>query len=298
MNTNQLLYFVATVRLGSYAAAAKSVFISPPGVSRAVGELEKELGIKLVERSGKVVQPTRFGGILYGKAIEILQEAEDLKSLAKDLSRKETGDESLSLAISITPYRGTVIRQGAIDYVIEACPEIELSLLRSSSSSCLAALDEGVVQAAILLGRAEKEWATSYRLFSFCPEIAISKTHPLAIKEELELKELMDYPIAQPIDLRYCYPTIASTLEKTGKPVTFDEVFPSKQNLLRFLDQKHGIIFVARDAFLESSFSNAVFFRPKDLNLSIPVCFAHRSDNQSRTISIVKNRFISASRLA
>lgn len=296
MNINHLYYFVMTVKLGSYAAAAKSVFISPPGVSRAVGELEKELGIKLVERTGKVVKPTSYGKALCDKAIEVLNEAEDFRMLARGFASGEDCKKTLSLAISALPYRGTVIRPGTIDWVDKACPDIELSVFSSSSSSCLAALEEGVVEAAIILGRAKKDDIVSFRLFSFCPEIAASKSHPLVMKEEIALGDLLDYPIARPSDLRYCYLAITSVLEKTGRKIVYNEVFPSKDCLARFMEQDNGLIFVAQDASLDPLFANSAFLKPKSLGISIPVCFAHKTESYSNTLAIVKSRFVSASR--
>lgn len=59
---------------------------SPLCVSRAVGELEKKLGVKLAKSIGKVVKPTPCGKVLCHMAIEALDEAEDLGSPAKALA--------------------------------------------------------------------------------------------------------------------------------------------------------------------------------------------------------------------
>lgn len=58
MNINQLRYFQAIIKNGSYIAASHYLHVSEPTISNAVKKLEKELGTKLFNRVGKKVSPT------------------------------------------------------------------------------------------------------------------------------------------------------------------------------------------------------------------------------------------------
>lgn len=296
MNIYQLQYFVETVRCGSYARAAKNVFLSPSGILRAVGDLEKELGIKLVERSGRGVRPTSQGRILYEKALEVIDEVDDFRSLAKAVAAKPNIAHPISISICATPYRGIVLSQHVLDAVYKLCPKPSSSIYRGTSSTCLAALEEGVVQAAIILGRVEKGWASCSRLFSFCPQVAVSKSHPLALKKDVALSDLLDYPIARPYDLRYSFKVITEALEKAGRGLLYEEVFPSEESHIDFMQRDKGVVFVAYDASLESIYPDAAFLQPRDFGVMIPVCFVYDRENGGEEISSVKNRLVIASR--
>lgn len=50
MDIRQLKYLSAVVNYGDYQLAARSLFISPQGLSKAIRQLENELGLALMER--------------------------------------------------------------------------------------------------------------------------------------------------------------------------------------------------------------------------------------------------------
>lgn len=296
MDVNQFRYFTMTVRLGSYAATAKNVFMTPPGVSKAIGELEKELGVKLLERAGKTVRPTAYGEALYEKAITILSEVEDMRSMVESMTSCQKCEGPFGMAVSILPYRGAIVRQSVIDALAEAYPKLKLSTFRSSSSVCLAALEEAIVQAAIVMGRVEREWATSVKLFSIKPEIAISQEHPLASLEKVSVEDVLAYPIARPNDLRYCYTAITKALKKSGCNPRYREVFPSDRSHADFMQKENGVVFVARDAYLDPIYAKSVFLKLENFDVSIPVHFVYRSEDTSHLVTLVKNHFLSAFR--
>lgn len=78
MELRQLEAFVKVVELQSFSKAAKNLFLTQPTVSAHIVSLEKELNVKLVERTTKNVQTTSAGERLYEYAKEILEIKEDL----------------------------------------------------------------------------------------------------------------------------------------------------------------------------------------------------------------------------
>ena len=114
MFINQLENFVMTVKLGSYAAAAKRVFLSAPGVSRSVRELEKKLGVKLVERVGKVVKPTKNGMELYPKIVSALNEIDDLKAMASCMALNKKEDSTYILGMTKLFYQGVLLLENSL----------------------------------------------------------------------------------------------------------------------------------------------------------------------------------------
>src|SRR5271163_1175467 len=61
LNLDQLEAFAAVVELGSFSAAAARLNLTQPAVSFQIRQLEQRLGLRLVERVGRRVQPTAAG---------------------------------------------------------------------------------------------------------------------------------------------------------------------------------------------------------------------------------------------
>src|SRR4051794_41394871 len=78
METRQLAAFVAVVDRKSFSRAAEQLGLSQPAVSLQVAGLEKRVGIRLLDRSGRSVEPTEAGAILYPRAQRLLQLGEQL----------------------------------------------------------------------------------------------------------------------------------------------------------------------------------------------------------------------------
>jgi DNA-binding transcriptional LysR family regulator len=96
MDTRQLAAFVAVVEKKSFSQAAERLGVTQPAVSLQIRSLEERLGCQLLDRSGRRVEPTEAGRVLYRKAQKILQ-LED--QLYEELSQEETGELRGTLAI-------------------------------------------------------------------------------------------------------------------------------------------------------------------------------------------------------
>lgn len=88
---HDLQCFDAVARTGGFQAAAQALHRSHPAVFAAVGKLEKQLGVALLDRSGYRVQLTEAGKSFHGKAQSLLRETEDLRAHAAQLA---TGEET------------------------------------------------------------------------------------------------------------------------------------------------------------------------------------------------------------
>src|SRR5262245_53706118 len=71
LNLDQLQAFAEVIRLGSFSAAAHRLSLTQPAVSLQVGQLEKRLGVKLLERLGRRISPTAAGHRLLDHAARI-----------------------------------------------------------------------------------------------------------------------------------------------------------------------------------------------------------------------------------
>src|SRR5439155_17303974 len=78
MDTRQLAAFCAVVERKSFSHAAEQLGVTQPAVSLQIQALEKRLGVQLVDRSGRRVEPTEAGRRLYRNAQRILAAEEQL----------------------------------------------------------------------------------------------------------------------------------------------------------------------------------------------------------------------------
>jgi DNA-binding transcriptional LysR family regulator len=96
MDTRQLAAFVAVVEKKSFSQAAARLGVTQPAISLQIRSLEERLGQTLLDRSGRRVEPTEAGLLLYRKAQRILKLEEQLD---EELAREETGELHGTLAI-------------------------------------------------------------------------------------------------------------------------------------------------------------------------------------------------------
>src|SRR3954452_14465995 len=107
MDTRQLAAFCAVVERASFSQAAEQLGGTQPDRSRQIRSLEKRLGVQLLDRSGRRVEPTDAGRRLYRSALRLLaQEEQLLAELGEEVEGELTG--RLELGASTGP-GGTVI---------------------------------------------------------------------------------------------------------------------------------------------------------------------------------------------
>lgn len=105
MEIRSLRAFVEVVRQGGFTSAAKIVFATQPTVSKAVRQLEDELGLRLLDRTKTGVQLTEAGHIVFKRALNILDERKTLVSELDDLRGLKRG----LLRLGIPPFGGSTL---------------------------------------------------------------------------------------------------------------------------------------------------------------------------------------------
>src|SRR5262249_44412801 len=96
MDTRQLAAFCAVVDRRSFSQAAEALGVTQPAVSLQIRGLEERLGRRLLDRSGRRVEPTEAGQLLYRSAQRMLQLE---RQLTEELQDQEGGELRGSLAI-------------------------------------------------------------------------------------------------------------------------------------------------------------------------------------------------------
>ena len=130
MDTDYLRSFVIVVESGSLAEAARHLDLNPATVAARVQSLEAELGVALIQRSGRFMRPTAAGLKVLEEAREILRNLRNLQALAHDGSMP--GELRLGVFISglpgfLPPVMARVYRRHpALQTFVCVGPSIEL----------------------------------------------------------------------------------------------------------------------------------------------------------------------------
>ena len=97
MELRTLRAFVEVVRQGGFSQAAKTLFATQPTVSKAVKQLEDEIGVPLLDRVGHRSTLTAAGEIVYRRAVRMLTERDDLVAELDELRGLKRGTLRLGL---------------------------------------------------------------------------------------------------------------------------------------------------------------------------------------------------------
>ncbi len=104
MNTRQLSYIITIAEQGSLSAAARTLSVSQPALSKYLAELEEELGVELFLRHKKQLFPTPAGKIYLKAAQRILS----VKNQTYQAIAALSGDVEQTITLGVTPLRGAI----------------------------------------------------------------------------------------------------------------------------------------------------------------------------------------------
>jgi LysR family cys regulon transcriptional activator len=132
MNLHQLRFIREAVRQQfSLTEAAKALFTSQPGVSKAIIELEEELGVQIFQRHGKRIKNlTPPGKLVVQSAEKILAELENLKRIGAEYAARESGE----LRIAATHTQARYVLPPVVVAFRNRYPNVKLTLLQGTPS--------------------------------------------------------------------------------------------------------------------------------------------------------------------
>ncbi|HEY9855342.1 MAG TPA: LysR substrate-binding domain-containing protein [Stenomitos sp.] len=188
MELRNLRAFVEVVRQGGFSQAAKTLYLTQPTLSKAVKQLESELGIQLLDRAAQRNDLTAAGQIVYRRALAMLAERDDLLAEIAELRGLRRG----SLRFGLPPLSSTLFGPLFATYR-ERYPGIDIHLVEHGSKRLEELLLAGEVDlAASLLPVSEEfEWQAVHaeRLMVLLP-----REHPLSDRDRVDLPSLASTP--------------------------------------------------------------------------------------------------------
>jgi len=188
MTLTELKYIVAVAREKHFGRAAEACHVSQPTLSLAIKKLEEELDVKLFERSASEVAVTPLGEEIVRQAQSVLEQAAEIKEIAKRGKDPLAGPIRLGVIYTIGPY----LLPDLVREVIRAYPQMPLMLHENLTARLLEMLRTGEIDCAILAEPFPDAGLAVAPLYDEPFMAAVPINHPLASRERVSAEELRD----------------------------------------------------------------------------------------------------------
>lgn len=154
MNLKQLKYFIRAIEVGNITHAAEKLHIAQTALGIQIRNLEEELGVQLLRRHSRGVEPTEAGEILLRHAIDILSRVEAARHEVK-----AAGNSSrIAVVFGVTP---SIMRLVGADLVVEArneMPELALTIVEDFSFMLQQRLEREELHYALTYNTPNEQW--------------------------------------------------------------------------------------------------------------------------------------------
>ncbi len=194
MNLHQFRFVQEAARRNlNLTEAAKALHTSQPGVSKAIIELEEELGVEIFARHGKRLKRITEPGQHVLKSIElIMREVGNLKRIGEQFSAQDSG----TLSIATTHTQARYVLPVPVAKLREAFPKVNVSLHQGAPDQVAKMLIDEVAE----IGIATESLANYPELVTLpCYEwqhmLVLPANHPLAAKERITLEDIASEPV-------------------------------------------------------------------------------------------------------
>jgi LysR family cys regulon transcriptional activator len=195
MKLQQLKYLLAIADNGlNITAAAERLYTSQPGVSKQLKLLEEELGLQLFTRKGKSLGGvTPAGQKVIDRARVIMQEVDNIRSLASDFYHEEEG----TLSIATTHTQARYVLPGIIKEFRDRYPGVNLALHQGTSEQIADMVSANEIDFAIATG--SRDLFSEFLLvpsYHWDRKVLVPRNHDLSkLERKLTLEDLANYPL-------------------------------------------------------------------------------------------------------
>jgi DNA-binding transcriptional LysR family regulator len=181
--------FVAVAELNSFRAAADSIHLSQPALSRRVEKLENALGVKLFERTTRSVNLTAVGRDFSRKARSLLDDLESSLLSMHEVAASQLGE----VVIACVPSAVYYFLPKVLKEYHEQYPKIRVRIIDDSANAVLESVARGEADFGInIIGTQEPE--IDFQAILTEPFVAACRRdHPLAKKRKVTWAELSQY---------------------------------------------------------------------------------------------------------
>lgn len=190
MDLQQLKYFQTVARLEHMTRAAEVLNISQPALSKAISQLEHEVGAPLFERVGRAIRLNRYGALFLERTEPITQILDEAKQEIRDLVAPNSG----TVAIGFTHSMGTRLVSRAVQAFQKEYPETDFEFVQRNSLPLVQDLNKGLCDLC-LIPHLETDIPIDWReLWREEVYVIVPLHHRFAKQDTVRLQDLAEDP--------------------------------------------------------------------------------------------------------
>ncbi|MBR0757413.1 LysR family transcriptional regulator [Bradyrhizobium jicamae] len=244
MEMHQVRYFLAVARLLNFTRAADECNVTQPSLTRAIKQLEAELGGDLFRRERPAAQLTELGQ----RMLPLLQQCYDAASGARMLASSFKSGEIGALRIALTHSVDLSLLIPYLDQIKRQFNRLEFRFLRGTSAEVAEYLKRGEAELGIA-AELGSDWdrLDTWPLFTEHFYLVMSRTHPLASRDRIGFDDLQG---EQLLSRSYCEHAerVGSTLREHGVAVDGSHQISSERDLIELVEADIGISVIPHTA--------------------------------------------------
>lgn len=273
MNIKQIAYMVLVVDRGSLSAAAKESYVTVQAISKAISDLEQELGDDLFVRESRGMKPTPFGFAFYQKAIKATESFADLELFAQNYGKQCSVAKELRLALNTPAFPGNDVVRANSAVFIKKHLGIDVSIGLATGEKGLEELVLGEYDALVTVGTFSHP-ETECHPFGMIPAgVMMTREHPLVEKQLVSLSDLAPYPIGLASWFSEANETIVSKYRARRDDLQFVNL--SLEGIARHL-QEGGLLFTTGiPAMGKAHPATTLRLLAPDDSMLIPLCLVN-----------------------
>jgi LysR family cys regulon transcriptional activator len=194
MNLHQFRFVQEAVRRNlNLTETARALHTSQPGVSKAIIELEEELGVEIFARHGKRLKRVTEPGQHVLKSIElIMREVGNLRRIGEQYSAQDSG----TLSIATTHTQARYVLPQPVARLREAFPKVNVSLHQGSPDQVARMVLDEVAEIGIATeSLSQYDDLVTLPCYEWQHMLVMPIDHPLATKEHITLEDLAQEPL-------------------------------------------------------------------------------------------------------
>ena len=242
MEMHQVRYFLAVARTQNFTRAADECNVTQPSLTRAIKQLEYELGGDLFLRERPASQLTELGQRMLPFLQQCYNAATEARSVATSFKAGEVG--ALKLALSRTIDLSLLLP--FLNEMSRVFKGIEFKFLRGNAADVIAFMKKGDAELGLAATRSD-DWdrLDTWPLFEEPFDLAVANGHPLAGKAQVQLAELKDQRFLRRI---YCEHAdqIGSKLKDCAVDGGGFHEISSERDLMKLTESSVGISILPR----------------------------------------------------
>lgn len=192
MDIRTMQYYLAVVREGTISAAAETLHVAQPSLSRQMKDLEEELGASLFVRGNRKITLTEEGMILRKRVEEIVQLMQMTEEEISQIKNHISGSVRIGAGES---YSFHYLSRTAAS-IAEDHPDIRFNITSGDTQDLMDELNNGLIDFAVIFTEVDHSLYQSIQLpaedgFG----VLMPKDCPLAQKNEIHLSDLKSLPV-------------------------------------------------------------------------------------------------------